>query len=221
MAKEKEKPADDKPADDKAAKAKASAGKAAKASAEKASGDKAPVDKAPADKAAEGKTPGGGGKAASGKASGKAAGGKSKADGAAEDVAADDKTASAEKAAPKKPKKRAGAEGIAHVRATFNNTLINITDLQGNVIAWGSPGKSGFKGSRKSTPFAAQIAAEVVGKLAYDAGVRKVEVHLKGAGNGRESSIRALASSGIKISAIKDYTSIPHNGCRPPKRRRV
>ena len=220
MAKEKEKPADDKAADDKAAKAKASAGKAAKASADKASGDKAPVDKAPADKAAEGKTPGGG-KAASGKASGKASGGKSKAEGAAEDVAADDKTASAEKAAPKKPKKRAGAEGIAHVRATFNNTLINITDLQGNVIAWGSPGKSGFKGSRKSTPFAAQIAAEVVGKLAYDAGVRKVEVHLKGAGNGRESSIRALASSGIKISAIKDYTSIPHNGCRPPKRRRV
>lgn len=217
MAKEKEKPADDKAADDKAAKAKASAGKAAKASADKASVDKAPVDKAPADKAAEGKT----GKAASGKASGKAAGGKSKAEGAAEDVAGDDKTASAEKAAPKKPKKRAGAEGIAHVRATFNNTLINITDLQGNVIAWGSPGKSGFKGSRKSTPFAAQIAAEVVGKLAYDAGVRKVEVHLKGAGNGRESSIRALASSGIKISAIKDYTSIPHNGCRPPKRRRV
>ena len=216
MAKEKEKPADDK-----AAKAKASAGKPAKSSADKSSADEASADKAPADKAAEGKTPGGGGKAASGKASGKAAGGKSKAEGAAEDAAADDKTASAEKAAPKKPKKRAGAEGIAHVRATFNNTLINITDLQGNVIAWGSPGKSGFKGSRKSTPFAAQIAAEVVGKLAYDAGVRKVEVHLKGAGNGRESSIRALASSGIKISAIKDYTSIPHNGCRPPKRRRV
>jgi len=139
----------------------------------------------------------------------------------AEDKPAGDKTAAAEKAQPKKPKKKAGAEGIAHVRATFNNTLINITDLQGNVIAWGSPGKSGFKGSRKSTPFAAQIAAEVVGKMAYDAGVRKVEVHLKGAGNGRESSIRALASAGIKITAIKDFTSIPHNGCRPPKRRRV
>lgn len=123
--------------------------------------------------------------------------------------------------AVKKPKKKASAEGIAHVRATFNNTIINISDLQGNVIAWGSPGKSGFKGSRKSTPFAAQIAAEVVGKTAYDAGVRKVEVHLKGAGNGRESSIRALATAGIKISAIKDFTAIPHNGCRPPKRRRV
>jgi small subunit ribosomal protein S11 len=142
-------------------------------------------------------------------------------DKAAGEKAAGEKTAAAEKAQPKKPKKKAGAEGIAHVRATFNNTLINITDLQGNVIAWGSPGKSGFKGSRKSTPFAAQIAAEVVGKMAYDAGVRKVEVHLKGAGNGRESSIRALASAGIKITAIKDFTSIPHNGCRPPKRRRV
>jgi small subunit ribosomal protein S11 len=123
--------------------------------------------------------------------------------------------------AVKKIKKRASSDGIAHVRATFNNTIINISDLQGNVIAWGSPGKSGFKGSRKSTPFAAQIAAEVVGKAAYDAGVRKVEVHIKGAGNGRESSIRALASAGLRITAIKDYTAIPHNGCRPPKRRRV
>jgi small subunit ribosomal protein S11 len=124
-------------------------------------------------------------------------------------------------AAVKKPKKRASAEGVAHVRSTFNNTLINITDNQGNVIAWGSPGKSGFKGSRKSTPFAAQIAAEVVGKAAYDAGVRKVEVHIKGAGNGRESSIRALVAAGLRITAIKDFTAIPHNGCRPPKRRRV
>jgi small subunit ribosomal protein S11 len=121
----------------------------------------------------------------------------------------------------KKVKKRAAADGIAHVRSTFNNTIINISDSQGNVIAWGSPGKSGFKGSRKSTPFAAQIAAEVVGKAAYDAGVRKVEVHIKGAGNGRESSIRALAAAGLRITAIKDYTAIPHNGCRPPKRRRV
>jgi len=137
--------------------------------------------------------------------------------------AADDKqpTEKAEKPAVKKVKKKAAAEGIAHIKATFNNTLINITDLQGNVVAWGSPGKSGFKGSRKSTPFAAQIAAEVVGKSAYDAGVRKIEVHLKGAGNGRESSIRALAAAGLKISAIKDFTAIPHNGCRPPKRRRV
>jgi small subunit ribosomal protein S11 len=133
---------------------------------------------------------------------------------------AEDKTA-AEKPAVKKLKKKAAAEGIAHVKSTFNNTIINISDLQGNVIAWGSPGKSGFKGSRKSTPFAAQIAAEVVGKAAFEAGVRKVEVHLKGAGNGRESSIRALASAGLKITAIKDFTAIPHNGCRPPKRRRV
>jgi small subunit ribosomal protein S11 len=124
-------------------------------------------------------------------------------------------------AAAKKPKKRAASEGIAHIRATFNNTLINITDLKGNIIAWNTPGKSGFKGSRKSTPYAAGIAAEVVGKLAYDAGVRRVEVHLKGAGNGREGAIRSLAAAGIKVSAIKDFTAIPHNGCRPPKRRRV
>jgi small subunit ribosomal protein S11 len=137
----------------------------------------------------------------------------------AEEKPASDKPA--EKAAVKKPKKKASFEGIAHVKSTFNNTLVNISDMQGNVIAWGSPGKSGFKGSRKSTPFAAQIAAEVVGKTAYEAGVRKVEVHLKGAGNGRESAIRALAAAGLKVSAIKDYTAIPHNGCRPPKRRRV
>jgi small subunit ribosomal protein S11 len=124
-------------------------------------------------------------------------------------------------AAVKKVRKKVGAEGVAHIRATFNNTLVNITDMQGNVICWNTPGKSGFKGSRKSTPFAAQIAAEVAGKLAYDAGVRKVEVHIHGAGNGREGAIRAIAATGIKITAIKDYTSIPHNGCRPPKRRRV
>jgi small subunit ribosomal protein S11 len=123
--------------------------------------------------------------------------------------------------AVKKIRKKVSSDGIAHIRATFNNTLINISDMQGNVVAWGSPGKSGFKGSRKSTPFAAQIAAESVGKAAFDAGVRKLEVHIKGAGNGRESSIRALAAAGLKITAIKDYTAIPHNGCRPPKRRRV
>lgn len=123
--------------------------------------------------------------------------------------------------ATKKIKKKAPAEGIAHIRATFNNTLINVTDLRGNIVAWNTPGKSGFKGSRKSTPFAAGIAAEVVGKLAYDSGVRKVEVHLKGAGNGRESAIRALAAAGLKVTAIKDFTAVPHNGCRPPKRRRV
>ena len=123
--------------------------------------------------------------------------------------------------APKKTKKKAPAEGIAHVRATFNNTIVNITDGQGNVFGWNTPGKSGFKGSRKSTPFAAQVAAEVVGKLAYDAGVRKIEIHIKGAGNGRESAIRALAASGLRITAIKDFTAVPHNGCRPPKRRRI
>jgi small subunit ribosomal protein S11 len=124
-------------------------------------------------------------------------------------------------ASAKKIKKKATAEGIAHVRATFNNTIINVTDNRGNIVAWNTPGKSGFKGSRKSTPFAAGIAAEVVGKLAYDAGVRKVEVHLRGAGNGRESAIRALAAAGLRITAIKDFTAVPHNGCRPPKRRRV
>lgn len=121
----------------------------------------------------------------------------------------------------KRVKKKISAEGIAHVRATFNNTIVNITDGDGNVICWGSPGKAGFKGSRKSTPFAAQIAAESVGKIAYDAGIRKVEVHIRGAGNGREGAIRAIAAAGIRITAIKDFTSIPHNGCRPPKRRRV
>ncbi len=121
----------------------------------------------------------------------------------------------------RKVKKKASPEGIAHVRATFNNTIVNISDKDGNVICWNSPGKSGFKGSRKSTPFAAQIAAEVVGKTAYDAGVRKVEVHIRGAGNGREGAIRAIAAAGIKVTSIKDFTAIPHNGCRPPKRRRV
>jgi small subunit ribosomal protein S11 len=138
-----------------------------------------------------------------------------------ETAAATDTAAAAAAPTAKKPKKRAASEGIAHIRATFNNTLINITDTKGNIIAWHTPGKAGFKGSRKSTPYAAGIAAEVVGKLAYDAGVRRVEVHLKGAGNGREGAIRSLAAAGIKVSAIKDFTAIPHNGCRPPKRRRV
>ena len=121
----------------------------------------------------------------------------------------------------KKLKRKASAEGVAHIRATFNNTIVNITDAKGNVIVWNTPGKSGFKGSRKSTPFAAGIAAEVVGKMAFDAGVRKIEVHLRGAGNGREGAIRALAAAGLRIVAIKDFTAVPHNGCRPPKRRRV
>ena len=121
----------------------------------------------------------------------------------------------------RKIKKKAPAEGIAHIRATFNNTIVNISDAEGNVICWNTPGRSGFKGSRKSTPFAAQIAAEVVGKTAFDAGIRKVEVHIRGAGNGREGAIRAIAAAGIKVTSIKDFTAIPHNGCRPPKRRRV
>jgi len=124
-------------------------------------------------------------------------------------------------ATAKKSKKKAPADGIMHVRATFNNTLVNITDKDGNVLFWNTPGKAGFKGSRKSTPFAAQVASDVMAKAAYDAGVRKVEVHVNGAGNGREGAIRALAAAGIKVSAIKDFTSVPHNGCRPPKRRRV
>ena len=124
-------------------------------------------------------------------------------------------------ASTRKVKKKTSVNGVAHIRTTFNNTIISITDEQGNVVAWGSPGKAGFKGSRKSTPFAAQVAADVVGRLAYDAGMRKIEVHLKGAGNGRESSIRALANAGLKVTSIKDFTAVPHNGCRPPKRRRV
>lgn len=141
--------------------------------------------------------------------------------GAAPAQAAATGTAAGTTTGPKKLKKKVAAEGVAHIRATFNNTLINITDSRGNVIAWNTPGKSGFKGSRKSTPFAAGIAAEVVGKMAFDAGVRKVEVHIRGAGNGRESAVRSLAAAGIRITAIKDFTAVPHNGCRPPKRRRV
>jgi small subunit ribosomal protein S11 len=131
------------------------------------------------------------------------------------------KEGSGSSAAKKAVKKKAPADGVAHVRATFNNTIINVTDTKGNVVAWHTPGKAGFKGSRKSTPFAAGVAAEVVGKAAYDAGVRKVEVHLRGAGNGRESAIRSLAAAGLKITCIKDFTAVPHNGCRPPKKRRV
>ncbi len=121
----------------------------------------------------------------------------------------------------KTKKKKATAEGIVHIRATFNNTVVNITDKDGNVICWGTPGKSGFKGSRKSTPFAAQLAAEDAAKVAYDAGMRKVEVHVRGAGNGREGAIRAVAAAGLKVASIKDFTAVPHNGCRPPKKRRV
>lgn len=111
--------------------------------------------------------------------------------------------------------------GIAHIQSTFNNTVITITDPHGNAIAWSSAGVLGFKGSKKSTPFAAQLAAADVAKKAQDHGVRSVEVYVKGPGSGRESAIRSLQAAGLEISLIKDVTPIPHNGCRPPKRRRV
>jgi small subunit ribosomal protein S11 len=111
--------------------------------------------------------------------------------------------------------------GIAHVSATFNNTKITITDVQGNTIAWASAGGQGFKGSRKSTPYAAQLAAESAGRKAQEHGMRTLEVNIKGPGSGRESALRALQAVGFTITAIRDVTPIPHNGCRPPKRRRV
>jgi len=113
------------------------------------------------------------------------------------------------------------ADGIAHVHASFNNTIITITDRQGGALAWASSGGQGFKGSRKSTPFAAQLAAESAAKKAQEHGMRTVQVFVKGPGAGRESALRALQSAGFKISLIRDVTPIPHNGCRPPKRRRV
>ena len=113
------------------------------------------------------------------------------------------------------------SEGVAHIQATFNNTLITISDMQGNAITWGSAGKSGFKGSKKSTPFAAQIAAENCAKEALSLGVKRVHVRVQGPGSGRESAIQALQAAGLSIRSIKDVTPIPHNGCRPPKRRRV
>ena len=122
--------------------------------------------------------------------------------------------------ARKKVKKNV-AEGIAHVHASFNNTIITITDLQGNALSWATAGGAGFKGSRKSTPFAAQVAAETAGKVAVECGVKNLEVRIKGPGPGRESSVRALNNLGIKISLIQDVTPVPHNGCRPPKRRRI
>jgi small subunit ribosomal protein S11 len=111
--------------------------------------------------------------------------------------------------------------GVAHVKATFNNTTITITDTDGNVVSWASAGKVGFKGSRKSTPFAAQMAAEATAREAMSFGLKRVEVWVKGPGAGREAAIRSLQAAGLEIAAIKDVTPIPHNGCRPPKRRRV
>ena len=121
----------------------------------------------------------------------------------------------------KKSKKVVESEGIAHISATFNNLLITITDLRGNTLAWGSAGKAGFKGSKKSTPFAATVAAEQCAREALTAGVKRVHVRVQGPGSGRESAIQALAAAGLQVKSIKDVTPIPHNGCRPPKRRRV
>ncbi len=120
-----------------------------------------------------------------------------------------------------KREKKNVPHGVAHIHATFNNTIITITDPTGNVVSWSSAGNQGFKGSRKGTPFAAQTAASIAASAARDNGVRSVDVRVKGPGAGRESSIRALQASGIEIKSIKDVTPIPHNGCRPPKRRRV
>lgn len=123
----------------------------------------------------------------------------------------------------KKTKKKIQVEsnGLAHIKATFNNVIITLTDMYGNTISWASSGKMGFKGSKKNTPFAAQVAAESVAKQAFDAGLRKVDVLIKGPGAGREAAIRSLQTAGLEILSIKDITPIPHNGCRPPKRRRV
>ncbi len=121
----------------------------------------------------------------------------------------------------KRTKKIVESEGVAHITATFNNTLITIADLQGNAVAWGSAEKSGFKGSKKSTSFAATVAAESCGREALNLGVKRLHVRVQGPGAGRESAIQALASAGLQILSIRDVTPIPHNGCRPPKKRRV
>jgi small subunit ribosomal protein S11 len=121
----------------------------------------------------------------------------------------------------KKTKKVVEAEGVAHIKATFNNTLITIADTHGNAIVWASAGKAGFKGSKKSTPFAATVAAEQAGREAMSLGVRRVDVRVQGPGSGRESAIQALAAAGLFIKSIQDVTPLPHNGCRPPKKRRV
>ena len=122
---------------------------------------------------------------------------------------------------PKRRERKNVAYGVAHIKSSFNNTIITITDQEGNALAWASAGNVGFKGSRKSTPFAAQLAAEAAAKRAMDHGVRKVDVMVKGPGSGRETAIRSIQNSGIEVVGIKDVTPIPHNGCRQPKRRRV
>ena len=130
-------------------------------------------------------------------------------------------TPAAPKAAGKRSKKVVESEAIAHISATFNNLLVTITDTKGNAIVWSTARKAGFKGSKKSTPFAATVAAENCGREAYNLGVRRVHVLVQGPGSGRESAVQALASAGLKVVSIKDVTPIPHNGCRPPKKRRV
>ena len=128
----------------------------------------------------------------------------------------------AKKQVRKKKRERKNVErGQAHIQSTFNNTLITLTDMDGNALSWSSAGSNGFKGSRKSTPFAAQSAAEVAAKAAMEHGLKSVEVFVKGPGSGREAAIRALETAGLKVVSIKDITPIPHNGCRPPKKRRV
>ncbi|GAB4151581.1 MAG: 30S ribosomal protein S11 [Ignavibacteriales bacterium] len=123
----------------------------------------------------------------------------------------------------KKAKKKVhvDAVGVAHIKASFNNIIVTLTDVYGNTIAWSSAGKNNFKGSRKNTPYAAQVSAEAAAKEAYDLGLRKVDVFIKGPGSGREAAVRALNTAGLQVLSIKDITPIPHNGCRPPKRRRV
>lgn len=121
----------------------------------------------------------------------------------------------------RKKEKRLVPHGVAHIKATFNNTLITISDPEGNVVSWSSAGKIGFKGSRKGTPFAAQVAAQNAAQVARDQGMRTLDVEINGPGGGRESAVRALAASGLQVKAIRDVTPVPHNGCRPPKRRRV
>jgi small subunit ribosomal protein S11 len=121
----------------------------------------------------------------------------------------------------KKKERKNIQNGVAHIRSTFNNTIVTITDTTGNTISWSSAGSQGFKGSRKSTPFASQVAAEIAAKKAMEHGVQNIEVYVKGPGSGREAALRALQAAGFNITAIRDVTPIPHNGCRPPKRRRV
>lgn len=133
------------------------------------------------------------------------------------------KQTTTKKSASRGRKKRAGVapDGSAYIRATFNNVMITLTDEEGNTVAWSSSGKRGFKGSRKNTPYAAQVSASEAAREAYELGLRRVDVYVKGPGSGRESAIRALATAGLEITTIRDVTPIPHNGCRPPKRRRV